>query len=233
MADTSQVTHTHTLYKRHVWTLCMVPCRQAPLRPVVPMAPTRVRDTPDLMSEVCVLPSEPIKTGHFLAQEVRRTISLPDDCRKSCCWTVLTSEHYGKIPTEFPPCKDAKLEPIDLHYLLATLALASLMYMCIIKVLWFPGTVFITYSVDVAEEIFPFVTFLINQGFRPAVSLMTCTFDPLLDQHWTEPLTKAPLSLFLSLLASVSFLVSLSVSLSLLVSLSVSLSPGLSLSLCV
>ncbi len=32
------------------------------------------------------------------------------------------------------------------------------------------GNVFITYSVDTAEEMFPFVKFLSAQGFRPAVS---------------------------------------------------------------
>ncbi|XP_027030929.1 E3 ubiquitin ligase TRAF3IP2 isoform X1 [Tachysurus fulvidraco] len=94
-----------------------IQARLTALKPVVPMATaqnsTRARDTPDVMSEVCVHPSQPIKTGRVLTQEVRRTISLPEDCR----------------------------------------------------------TVFITYSVDVAEEIFPFVTFLINQGFRPAIDI--------------------------------------------------------------
>lgn len=67
-------------------TLFMISCRLTALKPVVPMAmaqnSSRVRDTPVVMSEVCVLPSQPIKTGRVLTQEVRRTISLPDDCRK-------------------------------------------------------------------------------------------------------------------------------------------------------
>ncbi|XP_060769519.1 E3 ubiquitin ligase TRAF3IP2 [Neoarius graeffei] len=86
-------------------------------RPAVPVATpqgtTGVRDAPDVMSELCIVPSQPFRMGHVPAQEMRRTVSLPDDCR----------------------------------------------------------TVFITYSVDVAEEIFPFVTFLINQGFRPAIDI--------------------------------------------------------------
>ncbi|KAG7331846.1 hypothetical protein KOW79_005815 [Hemibagrus wyckioides] len=113
-----------------------IQARLAPLRPVVPMAKpqatTPVRDTPDLMSEVCVLPSEPIRTGHFLAQEVRRTISLPDDCR----------------------------------------------------------TVFITYSVDVAEEIFPFVTFLINQGFRPAIDIFDNAVRQMNVNKWMDSYLK-------------------------------------------
>ncbi|KAF7694527.1 E3 ubiquitin ligase TRAF3IP2 isoform X2 [Silurus meridionalis] len=92
--------HTHEQQKH-------MQARPMPLKAAVPTP--RVRDSPGVMTEACVLPSQPIRTG----QEVRRTISLPDDCR----------------------------------------------------------TVFITYSVDVAEEIFPFVRFLINQGFRPAIDI--------------------------------------------------------------
>lgn len=36
------------------------------------------------------------------------------------------------------------------------------------------GNVFITYSVDTASEIIPFVKFLSDQGFEPAVSLVPC-----------------------------------------------------------
>ncbi|KAK3522768.1 hypothetical protein QTP86_034191 [Hemibagrus guttatus] len=113
-----------------------IQARLAPLRPAVPMATpqatTRVRDTPDVMSEVCVRPSQPLRTGRFLAQEVRRTISLPDDCR----------------------------------------------------------TVFITYSVDVAEEIFPFVTFLINQGFRPAIDIFDNAVRQMDVNKWMDSYLK-------------------------------------------
>ncbi|KAB5517041.1 hypothetical protein PHYPO_G00184910 [Pangasianodon hypophthalmus] len=110
--------------------------RQMHLKPAVPMATpqatTRVRDTPDVMTEACVLPSQPIRTGRVLAQEVRRTISLPDDCR----------------------------------------------------------TVFITYSVDVAEEIFPFVTFLINQGFRPAIDIFDNAVRQMDVNKWMDSYLK-------------------------------------------
>lgn len=65
----------------------------------------------ELMSEVCVQPSQPAAVGH--PQTLRRNISLPDDCRD----------------------------------------------------------IFITYSVDTAAELMPFVNFLINQGFRPAIDI--------------------------------------------------------------
>jgi len=47
-----------------------------------------------------------------------------------------------------------------------------------------PGNVFITYSMDTANDIIPFIGFLINQGFNPAVSpisinlCLTQTFHP-------------------------------------------------------
>ncbi|XP_072532803.1 E3 ubiquitin ligase TRAF3IP2 isoform X2 [Salminus brasiliensis] len=110
------------------------PCQPAPVNRAWPNQPLRAQARPpfhgvpmamaqgtspestapvrELMSEVCVLPSQPI-TGHMPMQEVRRTISLPDDCRN----------------------------------------------------------VFITYSVDTAKEMFPFVRFLMSQGFRPAIDI--------------------------------------------------------------
>ncbi|XP_030628733.1 adapter protein CIKS-like [Chanos chanos] len=65
------------------------------------------------MSELCVSPSKGPAPGQIPTQEIRKTISLPDDCRN----------------------------------------------------------VFITYSVDTAEEIIPFVGFLTAQGFRPAIDI--------------------------------------------------------------
>lgn len=106
------------------------------LRPALPMATpqaiTGARDTPEVMTEMCVLPSQPIRTGRAQAQEVRRTISLPDDCR----------------------------------------------------------TVFVTYSVDVAEEIFPFVTFLINQGFRPAIDIFDNAVRQMDMNKWMDSYLK-------------------------------------------
>lgn len=98
-----------------------LPCRPMHLRPAVPMATpqaiTSARDTPEVMTEMCVLPSQPIRTGRAQAQEVRRTISLPDDCREPCF-----------SPADKMFCglgfnvrySDAKLEATDSHYLLAT-----------------------------------------------------------------------------------------------------------------
>ncbi|XP_053371379.1 uncharacterized protein traf3ip2a isoform X1 [Clarias gariepinus] len=93
-----------------------------------PQATTPVRDTSDMMMEACILPSQGIRPGCLPVQEVRRTISLPDDCR----------------------------------------------------------TVFITYSVDVAEEIFPFVKFLINQGFRPAIDIFDNAVRQMNVNKWMD-----------------------------------------------
>lgn len=42
------------------------------------------------------------------------------------------------------------------------------------------GRVFITYSVDIAKEIFMFVKFLVDQGFRPSVSPSAFDFPQML-----------------------------------------------------
>ncbi|KAF4091961.1 hypothetical protein AMELA_G00015560 [Ameiurus melas] len=104
------------------------------VRPAVPMAQAAsgARDTPEVMAEMSVLPSQPTRTGRAQAQEVRRTISLPDDCR----------------------------------------------------------TVFVTYSVDVAEEIFPFVTFLINHGFRPAIDIFDNAVRQMDMNKWMDSYLK-------------------------------------------
>ncbi|XP_066533272.1 E3 ubiquitin ligase TRAF3IP2 isoform X2 [Hoplias malabaricus] len=79
------------------------------------------------MSEVYVPLSRPI-AGHTPLQEVRRTISLPDDCR----------------------------------------------------------TVFITYSVDTAKEILPFVKFLIHHGFRPAIDIFENAVQQMDVNKWMD-----------------------------------------------
>ncbi|XP_062407281.1 E3 ubiquitin ligase TRAF3IP2 [Sardina pilchardus] len=67
----------------------------------------------EVMTELCPTPSLPPAPGHIPAQEMKKTISLPDNCRN----------------------------------------------------------LFITYSIDTADEIPPFVTFLRTQGFRPAIDI--------------------------------------------------------------
>ncbi len=90
----------------------------------------------ELMSEVCVQPSQPAAVGH--PQTLRRNISLPDDCSE-WCFKDRFSDHH------------------ELWQL--------------IQFSLFSGDIFITYSVDTAAELMPFVNFLINQGFRPAVRM--------------------------------------------------------------
>lgn len=46
--------------------------------------------------------------------------------------------------------------------------------------------VFITYSVDVAEEIFPFVKFLTDQGFRPAIDIFDDTIQKMSITKWMD-----------------------------------------------
>ncbi|XP_036438426.1 adapter protein CIKS isoform X2 [Colossoma macropomum] len=100
--------------------------RPSPPNPVVPMATPQVT-SPQLMSEVSVLPSLPV-AGHAPFQEGRRTISLPEDCR----------------------------------------------------------TVFITYSVDTAKEIFLFVSFLMHHGFRPAIDIFDHAVQQMDVNKWMD-----------------------------------------------
>ncbi|TUF20349.1 DNA polymerase zeta catalytic subunit [Bagarius yarrelli] len=51
-------------------------------------------------------------------------------------------------------------------------------------------TVFITYSVDVAEEMFPFVTFLISQGFRPAIDIFDNAVRQMDFNKWMDSYLK-------------------------------------------
>ncbi|XP_029609367.1 adapter protein CIKS [Salmo trutta] len=80
--------------------------------------PQRVAPPREVMSEVSVVPSYPVTPGQpggggTATQELKKTISLPEECRN----------------------------------------------------------VFITYSVDTAREMFTFVKFLIDQGFKPAIDM--------------------------------------------------------------
>ncbi|XP_043075815.1 E3 ubiquitin ligase TRAF3IP2-like [Puntigrus tetrazona] len=84
----------------------------------------------ELMSEVCVQPSQPAAIGH--PQTLRRNISLPDDCRD----------------------------------------------------------VFITYSVDTAAELMPFVNFLLNQGFRPAIDIFEDRVRQMDINKWMDSFLK-------------------------------------------
>lgn len=84
----------------------------------------------ELMSEVCVQPSQASAVGH--PQTLRRNISLPDICR-------------------------------DL---------------------------FITYSMDIATELMPFVSFLINQGFRPAIDIFEDRVRQMDINKWMDSFLK-------------------------------------------
>ncbi|XP_059355107.1 E3 ubiquitin ligase TRAF3IP2 isoform X2 [Carassius carassius] len=84
----------------------------------------------ELISEVCVQPSQPASVGH--PQTLRRNISLPDDCRN----------------------------------------------------------IFITYSVDTAAELMPFVNFLINQGFRPAIDIFEDRVRQMDVNKWMDSFLK-------------------------------------------
>ncbi|XP_051731960.1 E3 ubiquitin ligase TRAF3IP2 isoform X4 [Ctenopharyngodon idella] len=84
----------------------------------------------ELMSEVCVQPSQPAAVGHL--QTLKRNISLPDDCRD----------------------------------------------------------VFITYSVDTAAELMPFVSFLNNQGFRPAIDIFEDRVREMDINKWMDSFLK-------------------------------------------
>ncbi|XP_073708842.1 uncharacterized protein traf3ip2a [Garra rufa] len=84
----------------------------------------------ELISEVCVQPSQPVAVGH--PQTLRRNISLPDDCRD----------------------------------------------------------IFITYSVDTAAELMPFVNFLINQGFRPAIDIFEDRVRQMDINKWMDSFLK-------------------------------------------
>lgn len=84
----------------------------------------------ELMSEVCVQPSQASAVGH--PQTLRRNISLPDNCRD----------------------------------------------------------IFITYSVDIAAELMPFVSFLINQGFRPAIDIFEDRVRQMDINKWMDSFLK-------------------------------------------
>ncbi|XP_007259961.2 E3 ubiquitin ligase TRAF3IP2 [Astyanax mexicanus] len=99
--------------------------------PVATPQATSTAPVRELMSEVCVQPSQPI-TGPTPMQEMRRTISLPDNCRN----------------------------------------------------------VFITYSVDTAKEMFPFVRFLMSQGFRPAIDIFDNAVRQMDMNKWMDSYLK-------------------------------------------
>ncbi|KAI7799932.1 putative adapter protein CIKS, partial [Triplophysa rosa] len=115
--------------KNHPQNRCL-PRHVTPLRP--PQVTPRQSTAPvrELISEVCINPSQPGSVGQ--PQALTRTISLPDDCRN----------------------------------------------------------VFITYSVDIAAELMPFVSFLINQGFRPAIDIFEDRVRQMDINKWMDSFLK-------------------------------------------
>ncbi|XP_063078454.1 E3 ubiquitin ligase TRAF3IP2 [Engraulis encrasicolus] len=86
----------------------------------------------EIMTELCPRPSLPPRHCHTPAQETKRTISLPDNCRN----------------------------------------------------------LFITYSIDTAEEIPTFVSFLMTQGFRPAIDIFDDPVRRLDINKWMDSYLK-------------------------------------------
>ncbi|XP_026880026.2 adapter protein CIKS isoform X1 [Electrophorus electricus] len=133
------VPQTHHLPRQHTPEYQQnTQARQSPPNPVVHMAMPQVTVPPcqppvrELMSKICLPPTQPISTSHGHIQEMKRTISLPDDCR----------------------------------------------------------TVFITYSVDLAQEMIPFVKFLITNGFRPAIDIFDHAVQQMDMNRWMDSYLK-------------------------------------------
>ncbi|XP_076872794.1 uncharacterized protein traf3ip2a [Brachyhypopomus gauderio] len=100
--------------------------------PVVPMAAPQCPAPAGELMKVCHLPTQPIGASQAPFQEMKRTISLPDNCR----------------------------------------------------------TVFITYSVDTATEMIPFVKFLIHHGFRPAIDIFDHAIQQMDMNKWMDSYLK-------------------------------------------
>ncbi|KAG5276581.1 hypothetical protein AALO_G00107320 [Alosa alosa] len=86
----------------------------------------------EVMTEMCPTPSLPLAPSHIPTQEMRKTISLPDNCRN----------------------------------------------------------LFITYSIDTAEEIPAFVSFLMTQGFRPYIDIFDDPVRRLDINKWMDSFLK-------------------------------------------
>ncbi|XP_010881170.2 adapter protein CIKS [Esox lucius] len=106
--------------------------QEAPKAPCLNL-PQRAAPPREVMNEVSVVPSytatpnQPVGAG-TATQEIRRTVSLPEECR----------------------------------------------------------TVFITYSVDIASEMFTFVKFLTDQGFKPAIDIFNSAVLSLDMNKWMD-----------------------------------------------
>lgn len=133
--------------------------------------PQCVAPSRDVIHEVSVDRSYQAGPGPA-TREIKRTINLPEECSKahwSPCMDMCTqcSAH------DFKECNRYSKRCFT-GFLLT-------------------GNVFITYSVDTANEIIPFVKFLTDQGFEPAVSpvMSHITFDSqwLSTQTLTLPLS--------------------------------------------
>lgn len=112
----------------------------------------------DVMHEVSVGCSDLAGAGSG-TKEIRRTISLPEECSKS---------HH--VP------KHASFPSVSLLFRIMT----DGFFVFCFSPPSLTGRVFITYSVDIAKEMFMFVKFLVDQGFRPSVSPSAFDFPQML-----------------------------------------------------
>lgn len=117
------------------------------------------------MHEVSVSPSMQAGPGPA-TREIRKTISLSEECSKSHC------KHAWRSVSDLKQCIWLRI----FHWPFFFFFTDSLL----------TGNVFVTYSVDVAAEMIPFAKFLTDYGFEPAVSPAMCPVELYKGQNWIE-----------------------------------------------